>query len=144
MNFEEYLQEKLANPEFRRTWEKDEPAFQMVRLLVNARAERGWTQAELARRMGTDQANVSRAETTGRVTPDFLIRFLEATGGSATVTVRTPGSKVTRLDVEVLTRGRSRSIHAPAAVSAKRSMGQKLRRLRVRNGARPSRKPERP
>jgi hypothetical protein len=139
MNFEEYLQEKLAEPEFRRAWEADEPAFQVVRLLVGARAERGWTQAELARRMGTDQANVSRAETTGRVTPDFLVRFLMATGGTATLTVRTPGSKVTRLDVEILARGRGQAVNAPGAVSAKRSMGQKLRRLRVKNSTRPPR-----
>jgi transcriptional regulator with XRE-family HTH domain len=142
MNFEECLQEKLAEPEFRRAWEEDEPAFRIVRLLVSARAERGWTQAELARQMGTDQANASRAETTGRVTPDFLVRFLEATGGSATLTVRTPGSKVTRLDVGILARGRGRTINPPAAVSAKRSMGQKLRRLRVKNSSRPRRKPE--
>ena len=129
MNFDDYLKQKLQDPEFRREWDQDEPAFQVVRLLVGARTQLGWTQAELAKRMETDQANVSRAETTGRVTPDFLVRFLAATGGSARLTVRYPGSPVTRVDLAALARRRTPT----AAVGAMRGRGQKQRKLRVKH-----------
>jgi Helix-turn-helix domain len=80
MNFREWLKDELNDPEFRHEWEAGAPSFQVRRTIIGARAHLGWSQTELARRMGTDQANVSRAEKTGRVTPGFLARFAEAVG----------------------------------------------------------------
>jgi transcriptional regulator with XRE-family HTH domain len=91
-DFREYLRQELErDPEFRREWEESEPAFRVVNALVGARCRFGWTQAELARRMGTTQANISRAENTGRVTPHFLARFAAAVGGRAVLTLELPG-----------------------------------------------------
>jgi transcriptional regulator with XRE-family HTH domain len=132
MNFDDYLKKKLEDPEFRHEWAADEEAFQIVRLLVSTRARLGLTQAQLAKRMGTDQASVSRAETTGQVTAAFLARFVQAIGGSAILTVRSPGSKVTRFDIGALLRDRPRPTGAPASVALKRELGQRLRRLRVK------------
>lgn len=99
MNFRDYLKEQLeTDPEFRRVWEEDEPAFQVIRAIVGARSHLGWTQKELARRMGTSQANISRAERTGKVTPEFLTRFALAVGGSATLTLKVPGSRRVPID----------------------------------------------
>jgi transcriptional regulator with XRE-family HTH domain len=92
MTFEEFIEEEKArDPEFRREWEEGEPEFEIIRTLVGARSRLGWTQKELARRMGTDQPTISRAETTGQVTPDFMARFALAVGGDATLSVKLPG-----------------------------------------------------
>jgi transcriptional regulator with XRE-family HTH domain len=103
VNFRDYLQEELAtDPEFRREWEESEPAAQIIRALVAARSRRRWTQAELARRMSTTQAHVSRAETTGKVTPEFLARFAAAVGGQARLAIKLPGSRSFSVSLETL------------------------------------------
>jgi transcriptional regulator with XRE-family HTH domain len=104
LDFREYLRQELErDPEFRREWEADEPAFRVVNALVGARCRFGWTQAELARRMGTTQANISRAENTGRVTPHFLARFAAAVGGRAVLTLELPDQPNVSLEVAQLT-----------------------------------------
>jgi len=103
MDFREYLRQELGrDPEFRREWEESEPAFRVVSALVGARCRLGWTQAELARRMGTTQANISRAENTGRVTPHFLARFAAAVGGRAVLTLELPDEPSLSWDVAQL------------------------------------------
>jgi transcriptional regulator with XRE-family HTH domain len=105
LNFRDHLKQQMAtDPEFRREWEADEPAFQVVRAIVGARARLGWTQTELAQRMGTTQANISRAETTGRVSPEFLARFAQAVGGSARMRLELPGSRTVLVDVIAMER----------------------------------------
>jgi transcriptional regulator with XRE-family HTH domain len=104
VDFREYLRQELErDPEFRREWEESEPAFRVINALVGARCRFGWTQAELARRMGTTQANISRAENTGRVTPHFLARFAAAVGGRAVLTLELPDQPNVSLEVAQLT-----------------------------------------
>jgi phage-related protein/transcriptional regulator with XRE-family HTH domain len=107
VNFDDYLNQKLEDPTFRKEWEADEPAFQVVRALVAARAHKGWTQAQLARRMGTDQASISRAESTGLVTAEFLARFAAAVGGSVQLKMKVPGYRQVSLDVGALAQKRA-------------------------------------
>lgn len=118
MNFRDHLKDQLeADPELKREWEANEPAHHVIRALVGARARWGWTQEELARRMGTTQANISRAETTGRVSPEFLARFAQAVGGSARIQIKVPGSKP--ISVEVVATGRKRRVTGATAESGK-------------------------
>lgn len=92
MTFDQFIaEEKQRDPEFRREWEEGEPEFQIISTVVGARSRLGWTQKELAKRMGTDQPTISRAETTGRVTPEFVTRFAGAVGGDVTMSVKVPG-----------------------------------------------------
>jgi transcriptional regulator with XRE-family HTH domain len=114
VNFRDHLKQQMeADPELRREWEDNEPAFQVIRAIIGARARLGWTQEELARRMGTTQANISRAETTGRVTAEFLDRFARAVGGSARVQLKVPGSRA--ILVEVATTRRRPKAHSETA-----------------------------
>ena len=104
MNFPDFLEQELErDPEFRREWEASEPFRKVVQALVGARCRLGWTQAELAQRMGTTQANISRAENTGRATPHFLARFAAALGGRAVLTLELPEGPELSLDVAKLT-----------------------------------------
>ncbi len=50
------------------------PLLDLANDVIRLRTERGWTQKELARRMGTRQANISRLEN-GLANPTF--KFLQ-------------------------------------------------------------------
>ncbi len=92
MTFDEFIEEEKERDQvFRREWEEGEPEYQVIRTLVGERSRLGWTQKELACRMGTDQPTISRAENTGQVTPDFMVRFARAVGGDAALSVKLPG-----------------------------------------------------
>ena len=82
--FDEWLSEKLQDPEFRQAYDDLEPAYQVARL----RILRGLTQAQLAELVGTKQPSIARLES-GKVIPklDFLRRVVEALGGTLTVKI---------------------------------------------------------
>jgi transcriptional regulator with XRE-family HTH domain len=90
--FEERLEKRLENPEFRAEWERLEPGYQVARL----RIELGLTQQELAEHVGTKQGSISRLET-GATGLDlgFLRRVVEALGAELTIAVR-PGTSPLR------------------------------------------------
>jgi len=70
-----------TDPAYREEYEALAPEFEMARAFIEARSEAGLTQEEVARRMGTKQALVSRLES-GRLHPTTrtLERFARATG----------------------------------------------------------------
>ncbi len=61
-NFRETLAEQMKDPEFRAEWEVLEPERQIMRAMVEGRAERDVTQKELAEVTGITQADISRLE----------------------------------------------------------------------------------
>jgi transcriptional regulator with XRE-family HTH domain len=84
IRFEDWLEERLTDPEFRAEWEASEPGFQVALL----RIRRGLTQAQLAERVGTTQSSIARLES-GRTEPrlSFLRRVVEALGGHLTIQI---------------------------------------------------------
>jgi len=62
MNFRQHKERLLKNPKVRKEYEKLGPEFQLAQSLIRARLKRGWTQAELARRVGMQQPNIARLE----------------------------------------------------------------------------------
>ena len=62
MNFRRHKERLLKNPKVRKEYDKLEPEFQLARSLITARLKKGWTQAELARRVGMQQPNIARLE----------------------------------------------------------------------------------
>ena len=56
------LKRKLQNPDFRAAYEAEDKPIKLVRRISRLRRQRGMTQADLAKAMGTRQANVSRLE----------------------------------------------------------------------------------
>lgn len=59
-NFEKELRK---NPEFVKAEKALEPEYQLARSLIAARIKRKMSQAAIAKKAGTDQANISRLET---------------------------------------------------------------------------------
>ena len=62
MNFRQHKEKLLKNPNVRSEYEKLGPEFLLARSLIRARLKKGWTQAELARRVGMQQPNIARLE----------------------------------------------------------------------------------
>jgi transcriptional regulator with XRE-family HTH domain len=62
MNFRTHKERLLRNPKVKKEYEKLAPEFQLAESLIKARIKKGWTQAELARRVGMQQPNIARLE----------------------------------------------------------------------------------
>ncbi len=81
MKLKEHLEQLLQDEEFAAAYEDLEPFFQIAEDVIRLRLERGWSQEELARRVGTRQANISRLENgLSNPTVKFLQRVAKAFG----------------------------------------------------------------
>jgi ribosome-binding protein aMBF1 (putative translation factor) len=56
------LKRKLQNPDFRAAYEAEDKRIELVLQIIKLRERRGMTQSDLAKAIGTRQANVSRLE----------------------------------------------------------------------------------
>lgn len=61
-DLQRFINEQMKNPEFKKAWEESEAAFQVARLIIQIRKEKGWTQKDLAEQLGTTQSAISRLE----------------------------------------------------------------------------------
>lgn len=69
-DLDRYLAEQMKDPEFAAEYEALEAQYAFARQVIAARIEAGITQAELAKRVGTSQANISKLEH-GTLNPSF-------------------------------------------------------------------------
>ncbi|MBI2596718.1 helix-turn-helix transcriptional regulator [Candidatus Daviesbacteria bacterium] len=60
--FQEDLKKRLKNPAFRKEWEDSEVEYQLGCKLIEARLERKLSQRDLAKKVGTSQAQIARIE----------------------------------------------------------------------------------
>ncbi|MEK7581297.1 MAG: helix-turn-helix transcriptional regulator [Patescibacteria group bacterium] len=60
---DDHIKESLKNPEFKKTWEESEPEYQLARQLIGKRLEAKMSQRDLAKKVKTTQAIISRIET---------------------------------------------------------------------------------
>jgi ribosome-binding protein aMBF1 (putative translation factor) len=79
LDFEKFLKESLKDPKIKAEYDRLQPEFQMIDALVKARVKRGFTQKNLARKIGTKQSVISRLET-GKANPslNFLKKLAHA------------------------------------------------------------------
>jgi predicted transcriptional regulator len=61
-DFNKLLNEELKNPEFKQEWEKLELRYIIVKQLIKLRNSYNLSQSELAKKIGTTQAVISRIE----------------------------------------------------------------------------------
>lgn len=79
LDFDEFLKESLKDPKLKAEYDRLQPEFALIDAVIQARRQRGLTQAQLAGKIGTKQSVVSRLEI-GRANPSvaFLKRLAQA------------------------------------------------------------------
>ena len=61
-SFNEFLNNQLDNPEFKKEWDDIQPEMDVIRAMMEARISQNMTQKELAERTGINQADISKLE----------------------------------------------------------------------------------
>lgn len=87
--WEEIKAEWMKDPKFVKEWKKIEPEYQLARQLIGARLKKKMTQAELAKKVGTGQAVISRLEGgSARPSLSLLQRVADALETEIKLTIR--------------------------------------------------------
>jgi len=75
-DFKQHLEEHLKNPDFAQEWDKQELRYAVIKQIVKLRNSYNVTQAQLAKKVGTTQAVISRIENgTVNIGVDLLERI---------------------------------------------------------------------
>lgn len=95
ISFEEMKKDLLKDAEFRIEYEKLLPRYEAIEQIIRARKEQNITQAELAKRVGTQKSNISRLES-GNYNPslDFLTKVAESLGKKLTIQLNEQGRNI--------------------------------------------------
>lgn len=80
-DLEKLLKKQMEDPKFEKEWEDFQPELQLMHQIIGERIKQNLTQKELAEKMGTKQANISKIEN-GNANPslDFLKRLANSLG----------------------------------------------------------------
>ncbi len=82
------LKERLKNPQFKKAWEKSEPEYLLAKKLIETRLANKMSQRNLARRVKTSQAVISRIETmSGNPSLSLLKRISTALNGKLKISI---------------------------------------------------------
>ena len=85
-DFDEYVAEKLKDPEFKAEYDGLEPEYAIIQAMIDARKESGLTQKELAEKTGINQADISKLER-GNANPSLRTLKRLAAGMGCTLKV---------------------------------------------------------
>jgi DNA-binding XRE family transcriptional regulator len=85
-DFTKYLDKQLKNEEFKKEWGSLELRYQFIQKLIELREENKISQSQLAKKIGTTQAVISRIENGSvNVGIDMIQRIAAAFGRTAKV-----------------------------------------------------------
>lgn len=59
---DDHLKEELKDPHFKELYELEAEKFQVVKQIIAVRIKNGWTQADLAQKVGVTQQQISKIE----------------------------------------------------------------------------------
>ncbi len=88
ISFDDYHGEQMKDPKFKKAYDSLEVEFQIIHDIIRKRIKNDISQKELAKRIGSDQATISRLET-GNYNPSikFLKKIAAAVGGKLQVKI---------------------------------------------------------
>lgn len=88
IDFDDFHKEQMKDPEYKKHYDDLEVEFQIINDILRKRIEKDMTQKDLAKKIGSDQATLSRLES-GDYNPSikFLKRVAKALGGQLKVTI---------------------------------------------------------
>ena len=89
ISFESVRTELMQDEEFKKEYERLQLRYEVFSQLIDARKEQNLSQAELAKRVGTQKSNISRLES-GNYNPslDFLIKVVHCLGKDLEIQIR--------------------------------------------------------
>ena len=89
ISFESVRTELMQDEEFKKEYERLQLRYEVISQLIDARKEQNLSQAELAKRVGTQKSNISRLES-GNYNPslDFLIKVVHCLGKDLEIQIR--------------------------------------------------------
>lgn len=62
ISFQDHLKENLKNSEFRKIWKESDAEYLLAKALITVRLKKKFSQRDLAKKIGTSQAAISRIE----------------------------------------------------------------------------------
>ena len=83
--FRDYLKNEMKKPNFKKGYEEEKKRLALGYRIFLARERAGMTQAELAKRIGTRQSNISRLE---QGNYNFTVEMLEKIAGALDAKLR--------------------------------------------------------
>lgn len=88
-NWKDLRKELLENKEVKREYDKLQPRYTLISQLIEARIKKGFSQKELAEKIGTKQSAIARLES-GNVNPsfEFLQKIASAMGRTLSVQIK--------------------------------------------------------
>ncbi len=88
-NWKIIKEELLKDPAVLKEYNRLKPHYELISQLIEARAKKGLTQAELAKKMGTKQSAIARVEG-GNSNPSvaFLQKLATALGSKLTIQIQ--------------------------------------------------------
>ncbi|MAG45011.1 transcriptional regulator [bacterium] len=70
INYKQFKKQALKDPKIKKAYDKLKPEFDLIASVIQKRIEKGFTQAKLAKKIGTKQSAISRLES-GSYNPSF-------------------------------------------------------------------------
>ncbi len=83
--YQQFKKELLQDKEIKKAYQELEPEFFLIEKIIKKRIEKGLTQKELAKKLGTKQSAISRFES-GTYNPSFM--FLKKIANAMNVDLR--------------------------------------------------------
>jgi len=89
IDFDEYLEKELKNPEFKRLYDEHGRQLEISYQILQLRKKKKISQAQLAKKIGTSQSNIARMES-GRqnFTIELLNKVAQALNKELKVTIQ--------------------------------------------------------
>lgn len=86
-DWNDFKKELLKDPEIKKGYDKLGPRYEVIKKLIELRIKNEMTQAQLAKKLNTKQASISRFES-GNVNPtvDFMLMVSQALGKKLNIT----------------------------------------------------------
>jgi transcriptional regulator with XRE-family HTH domain len=110
MNYKEYFKKLEGNTEYQEAEQNLKTILDLADDILRFRMEKGWSQAELAERAGTKQANISRLES-GLSNPS--VNFLQKIAKALDATIVLRLEKITASQIKTNTDAENQSIYVP-------------------------------
>lgn len=88
-SYRQFKKNLLRDKKIKKAYNELEPEFALIRLLIKKRIEKGLTQAQLARKIGTKQSAISRLES-GMYNPtlQLLSKLAKALDADLKISIR--------------------------------------------------------